>query len=74
MNLAQRALYNEVLKIRPLPRALLDIGCGDASFAQRLAEALSQTQVTGLDIALPKRPVAASISFVAGVCSKRARI
>ncbi|MCL2807511.1 MAG: class I SAM-dependent methyltransferase [Coriobacteriia bacterium] len=70
MNQAQIALYNEVLKIRPLPGALLDIGCGDTSFIQNLARALPLAQVTGLDIALPKRAVAPSVSFVAGDAAK----
>jgi len=64
MNQVEQAIFDAVLRINPRPGTLLDIGCGNAFFAQTLASALPQTAITGLDPAYPRRPVSTRIEFV----------
>lgn len=66
MNQVQQAILDAVLKASPRPQAILDIGCGNASFTQVMASVLPGTRVTGLDLAYPKRAVPAGIKFVMG--------
>lgn len=67
MRTVHKAILYETLCVRPLPQTFLDIGCGNGTFTQMLADAFPNTSVTASDTFDGKRlTVAQNISFVKG--------
>lgn len=55
MRSVHKAILNEALCIKPLPKTLLDIGCGNGTFTQVLAATFPNTAITAIDTFDSKR-------------------
>ena len=67
MRAIHKAIKDKVLRTRPMPHTLLDIGCGNGAFTQVLAEALPGTSITAIDTKVSKRVATAmNITFTNG--------
>ena len=53
MRSVQKSILDAVLQMRPLPQALLDVGCGDGSFTRILSSCLPGTAITAVDLTFP---------------------
>ena len=54
MRSVQQSILDAVMQLKPLPVALLDVGCGTGAFTLALSSCLPNTTVTGLDRTHPR--------------------
>lgn len=67
MRQVHRSILDAVLGINPLPKTLLDIGCGNGSFTRELHSGLPSMVITALDFRFPKYLKGqTSVRFIAG--------
>ena len=50
MDMLQQLAFQQVLSLQPRPTSLLEVGCGDGSFLQRLAVSLPLADIVGVDV------------------------
>lgn len=51
MDRLQQIAFRQVLLLQPRPTSLLEVGCGDGRFLERLSDSLPQVDIVGVDVA-----------------------